>query len=339
MVLAVKVKKKETEKVKEFLVKNNLLNNSYLIGKEGKHIFLPVKEKNSKLKKYQVVEKRLKKIKKNKTIAEMLKNKLSSEELNLLPRTFEEIGDILIIELAEELKKKKKMIGQFFLKKHKQAATVLMKKEEHKGRYRLRKLEWLAGEKKKETIHRENGVLLKLDVEKVYFSSKLGGERMRIAELVKPDEEVLVMFSGCGPYPLTIARNSPVKEAVGVELNPVAHGYAVDNMTLNRLWGKVKFYRGDVRKVVPKLGRKFERVVMPLPKTGEEFLDLALNMVKKKGIVHYYAFLGEENMEKEIEKIKKICKKNKRKSQVVNWRKCGSFAPGVFRVVYDLKIE
>ena len=33
-----------------------------------------------------------------------------------------------------------------------------------------------------------------------------------------------------------------------------------------------------------------------------------------------------------------IPKDIKKKCKVLNWKKCGAFAPGVFRVVYDLKI-
>ena len=38
---------------------------------------------------------------------------------------------------------------------------------------------------------------------------------------------------------------------------------------------------GDVRDVVPKLKKKFDRILMPLPKSAEEFLDIALSASKK----------------------------------------------------------
>lgn len=337
MGLVVKVDLRDGEKIKKILIEKNLLDKNYGVLREGKFLFFPVKENSSALKKYKVIEKDLKKNKREKTIAEMLKNKLSSSELELLPRTFEEVGDILVLELEKGLEKKKKIIGEAYLKKYKQVKTVLKKKVEHSGEYRLRKLEWLAGEKKRETLYKENGVLLKINLEKVYFSSKLGNERLRVAKMVKPGEEVLVMFSGCAPYPLAIARNSLVKEVVGVELNPDGHRLGEENVKLNKLWGRVKLFEGDVRKVVPKLGRKFDRVVMPLPKTGIDFLDVALKVIDK-GIIHYYAFLGEDHFEDEKKKVLGICKKMGKKCKVLNYRKCGAFAPGVFRVVYDLQI-
>jgi len=336
MGLAVKVKLKDGEKVLKDLRERGFLDSDYKIEEEKGFLFIPVEER---VKKYKVVERKLKKIKKEKTVAEMLKNKLSEEKLNLLPRTFEEIGDILVLELPEKLKKKRKMIGEAFLKRYGQIKTVLMKKEEHTGEFRLRKLEWLAGEKKKETWYKENGVELKVHLEKAYFSTKLAGERLRIAELAMPGEEVLVMFSGVGVYPLVIARNSKAKEVVGVELNPYAHKLGEENVKKNKFWGKVKLYQGDARKVVPELGRKFDKVVMPLPKTGEQFLHVALDAVKKNGFIHYYAFLGEEFFESEAEKIKKICKENGKRCKIWQWQKCGSFAPGVFRIVYDVQVR
>ena len=147
------------------------------------------------------------------------------------------------------------------------------------------------------------------------------------------------MFSGLAPFPLVIAKNSGVKEAVGVELNPEGHRLGEENVKLNKLENKVKLLQGDVRKVVPRLRRKFDRVVMPLPKTGEEFLDVALKSVRDKGFVHLYGFLGEENFGSDKKRVVELCRKLGKKCKVVDFRKCGNFAPGVFRVVYDLKIS
>jgi tRNA (guanine37-N1)-methyltransferase len=339
MGLVVKAVLKDGEKVKKFLIEKDLLSGDYKIGREGKFIFLPIKKESNKLKKFKVIERKLKKIKKEKTIVEMLKGKLSSSELNLLPRTFEELGDVLVLELDKLLEKKRKIIGEVYLKRYKQIKTILKKKVEHAGEFRLRKLEWLAGEKKKETLYKENGVVLKVNLEKVYFSSKSAGERLRIATLVKPGEEVLVMFSGLAPFPLVIARKSGVKEVVGVELNPYGHKLGEENIKLNKLMGRVKLFKGDVRKIVPKLGRQFDRIVMPLPKTAEKFLDVALETVKEKGVIHYYTFLGEDDFEKEKKRLVGICKKLRKSCKVLDWRTCGAYAPGVFRVVYDLRIS
>jgi tRNA (guanine37-N1)-methyltransferase len=64
----------------------------------------------------------------------------------------------------------------------------------------------LAGKNTKEAVHGENGVQMKVNLEQTYFSAKSAHERLRIAQLVKPGEEILVMFSGVAPYPLVLAK-------------------------------------------------------------------------------------------------------------------------------------
>ena len=68
-----------------------------------------------------------------------------------------------------------KEIAETLLQLHKNIAAVLKKTKKYSGKFRLPKLKIIAGEKRKETEHKENNVRLKLNVEKVYFSSRLRG--------------------------------------------------------------------------------------------------------------------------------------------------------------------
>ena len=83
-----------------------------------------------------------------------------------------------------------------------------MKTGIHEGEYRTQKYECIAGIDKREAIYKENNVTLVLDVEKVYFSPRLSTERKRIYQQVVPGETILVMFSGCSPYPIVISKNT-----------------------------------------------------------------------------------------------------------------------------------
>ena len=74
---------------------------------------------------------------------------------------------------------------------------------------------------------------------------------------------MLVMFSGCAPYPIVIAKNAKPAEIAAVELNPVAYDYAVENVKLNKA-NNVTLFEGDVNEVVPILHKKFDRILMPL---------------------------------------------------------------------------
>jgi tRNA G37 N-methylase Trm5 len=89
---------------------------------------------------------------------------------------------------------------------------------------------------------------------------------------------------------------------------------------------------------VPKLKGKFDRIAMPLPKTGEEFLDIALKKIKPKGTIHLYAFLNEKDIKDHVKKIRQICKDLKFKIRIKKQVKCGQFSPGTFRMCFDLSI-
>lgn len=276
-------------------------------------------------------------MKKPTTLKEALKNKLTKKELEHLKTSFDIIGDIAIIEIPDKLVKKEKAVAEALLALHKNIHTVCKKAGIHKGVFRTQKLKILAGKKTKETIYRENNVRIKLNVEKVYFSPRLSTERKRIAEQVRKGEDVLVMFSGVAPYPSVISKNTEAKAIYGVEINRTAHNYALENIALNKT-NNIKLFLGDVKDIVPKLNKKFDRIVMPLPKGAENFLSTALSAAKKGAITHFYDFLHEDEFRKAEEKIKNACKKAKRKCKILKITKCGQFSPRKFRVCVDFRL-
>lgn len=245
---------------------------------------------------------------------------------------------MLFADFPKELVKKEKIIGKAILKNYHNIKAVMRKTKKYSGRFRTPKYRIIAGEKRKETTHKENNVFLTLDVEKVYFSPRMGTERKRICSLIQQGESVLVMFSGCAPYPLVIAKNSECGEVYGIEINPTAHKYALANIKKNKLENKIKLFCGDAQKIMPKLSRKFDRILMPLPKGGEDFLELALKYIRKNGLIHFYDFLKEENFNSAIDKIRNACNKSKKKFKALNISKCGEFGPGIFRICVDFKV-
>ena len=118
------------------------------------------------------------------SMTDLLKDKLSDEEIADLNSAYDVIGDVVIVEIPEELQIHKKEIGEALLGFTKRR-TIYMKKSKVKGVTRVRDLELLAGEDNPVTIHREHGTRLKLDVKKVYFSPRLATERKRVADLVR----------------------------------------------------------------------------------------------------------------------------------------------------------
>jgi len=264
-------------------------------------------------------------------LKEALKGKLTEKEIERVGKGFDVVGDIAVLEIDRLLKKKEKSVADALLKLNKSIKTVLKKESARKGVYRLQEYKYLAGERKTETIYKENKVIVKLDLKKTYFSPRLSNERLRISKLVKKNEDVLVMFSGIGIYCFVISKNSGAKEIYGVEINKDACRYAEENLKLNKA-KNVKLFCGDARNV--SFNKKFNRIIMPLPHEAETFLDLAKKLIKKNGIIHLYTFSKEDEFDLIKEKIKNYIKKFK----ILRIVKCGSYAARTYRVCVDLKV-
>jgi tRNA (guanine37-N1)-methyltransferase len=363
--LCIKVPLKDAEQLKKELIRRDLLDKNYAVKKDKEYIHFPVKKKFKN--RYEFRRKLLKKKNIQTNLKSSLTTKLKEKDLKFLRKSMDSVGNIAILEIPAELIKKEKLIAKEVLRINKNIKTVL-KKGRHEGVYRIQKLEHLTGKKTKETVYKENNVLLKLDVEKVYFSPRLSSERKRIMEMIKKranlgfadsekqksqisesktkgfgkrvfqkPEDVLVMFSGCAPYVCVIAKNTPAKSVYGIEINPIGHNYAIQNLLLNKLSNAFVFL-GDVKTVVPKLKMKFDRVIMPLPKSAEDYLDVAFKVSKKGAIIHFYDFQQEREFEKSVEKIKKACRAAKRGCKILGITKCGQSAPREFRICVDFEI-
>lgn len=335
----VKVSLKDAQKAKEFLIKKGYMDDGKLVIKDKDNIYFPVNKKY-KLKKFELVDKKFNtKDKKIRNLKEAVEGNLTKKEKDFLRTAYDIVGEVAILEIEKELEKKEKFLAEAVMKINPRIKTVLKKVGGHIGVFRKQKMKLLAGKDTREAVQKENGINIKVNVETVYFSARLSSERKRIAEQIKKEEKVLVMFSGAAPYVCVIAKNTKAKEIVGVEINPEGHMYGLENLKLNKI-DNAKLYVGDVKKVVPKLDEKFDRIIMPLPKTADEFLDCALSVSKKGTIIHFYDFIEEKNIpEESVKKIQSACKNKKMKCRILDCVKCGQNSPRSFRVCVDFKIE
>ncbi len=269
-------------------------------------------------------------------LKKFLMNKAKKEHIQLLRRSFEIIGDVMIIDLPEELEYLEKDIVDYVKEKHKHVKTILKKSGEVRGEFRVAKYKKIFGGET-ETIAKEHGCRFKVDPSKVYYTVKLSGERERIARLVRSGERVLVMFAGVGPYPIVIARLAKPSEVVGIEINPEAVKYFQENVRMNKVEGVVRIYQGDVRDVVPRLKGSFDRIVMPAPYNADQFIDLALLKIKDGGWMHIYTFAGEEEIDEKARMIERRFLSHGFKAEIGFVRECGNFAPRVNRYVFDVR--
>lgn len=340
---------KKAQAIKEFLLKNNLLNRDATFEKDDESISFPILRaedtaEDALKRKFPFIriEKRDLIVKsqhaKKGTLKEALAKQLSSQELARLRRAYDVVGAIAILEIPPELEAKEGLLAQSILHSHKNIKTVLRKAGAHAGKFRAQPMKFLAGLDTRETMHVESGVRLKLDVEKVYYSVRMGTERLRIAQEVAPSESVLVMFSGCGPYALVLAKKSKARKIVGIEMNPIAHQYAQENLQLNKV-KNVEFFQGDVRKILAGMHEKFDRIIMPLPKSAGEFLDSALAVAKKGTVIHLYDFLKEGEFQEAHKKILTTCARGGFSCRILRIVKCGQHAPRTFRICVDFVVE
>jgi len=232
---------------------------------------------------------------------------LSQEDLANIYSSYDIIGDIAIIRLTETSRPHSKAIAQAIMNVYKNVKSVFAQTSPVSGDYRVRKLEFIAGENKTCTIHKESECVFSVDLEKCYFSPRLFFERKRIAEQVKSGEIVVNMFSGVGCFSIIIGKHSNVEKIYSIDINPVAVQIMRENIRMNRLFEKVVPILGDAKDVIEKrLRRVADRVLMPLPEKAYEYLPYALSALKETGgWIHYYDFEHARKNENPIEKTKK----------------------------------
>ena len=134
-------------------------------------------------------------------------------------------------------------------------------------------------------VHRENGILYKLDVAKAMFSKGNLLERGRLAKLVRPGEVVVDMFAGIGYFALPIAKAQPTARLYCIEKSPVAASYLEENVQANRI-RNVAVLQSDCMEV--KIPEKAGRVLMGYFPGTEKFLPKAIRFLGSEGWVHYH---------------------------------------------------
>lgn len=255
-------------------------------------------------------------------------------------RAFDFYGNIALVKFPHGTKQaEKKKFANNLLKTNKTVKTVLEKSGKFSGRLRKLKTNYLAGEKNKEVLYKENGCVFRFNIDDTYFSPRLSNERKEISSKVKKNDAVLVMFAGVGPFSIVIGKNSNTKNIYSNEINRKANKYAELNIELNKLKNKVELVSGDIKKVAKKIkGNKFDVIVMPRPQLKETFLQEAFRLSKKGTRIYYYDFSKLDEMNKIKEKVLIEAKKAKKKIKILKIKSAGEIAPYRVRVRVDLKV-
>lgn len=223
-------------------------------------------------------------------LKQVLSSLLTQEETAQVYSAFDQIGDIVIIKIPDGLMPKKKLIADAIVANVKTAKAVFAQVSAVKGDFRVRELEFIAGENRTVTEYKEHACRFRVDVARAYFSPRLSTERLRIAEMVGNDETIINMFAGVGTYSVVIARMNKTCRVYSIDSNSAASELDKINAQLNKVQDRVFSICGDAAEVIKgKLAGQANRVLMPLPERAKEFVDSAVLALKEKGIVHYFA--------------------------------------------------
>jgi tRNA wybutosine-synthesizing protein 2 len=276
-------------------------------------------------------------------LRERLEDKLAEKELELLPRGYQIVGKILLIKLRPELLKYKKIIGSSILDIFPYIHTVCLLKEIKKIT-RKPDVEIIAGCKmhrppSTQTLHKEHGCQFLLDVSEIMWSKGNKEERIRLTKLVKPKEVVVDMFSGIGYFVIFIAKYCNPKKIYAIDINPKAIEYLRKNVWLNNVEDKIEILQGDCRKFANLLENTADRIIMGYLFDTEKFLPYALKISKKNAVIHFHRIIKQEEIEKTKEKIVDIGNINKCKIKILRTIEVKSYAPKIWHIVFDLKVD
>lgn len=273
-------------------------------------------------------------------LVDALEGKMPPEDLALLPRAYDLIGEIAILEIPDEITSYSGLIGEAFHKIHSNFKTVLAKRGAISGTTRVREYTFLAGENRTKTIHTEYGCRLAVDVAKAYFSPRLLEEHNRIAQLVKSGEIIVDMFCGVGPFAIHIAKRTDAR-IIAIDINKSAIDLLCESIEINKLVGTILPVVADARDYIHTNELSADRVIMNHPSGASEFVGEACSILKLGGIMHYYDFIGGDTPEDSLkEKIVGLVEKQNRKVKKINLiRRVRDSAPHEFQMVADVIIQ
>ena len=322
------------EPVRRILRARHLLRDDVTPLKEKTSVYFPIKDSAEDLPAYEVVTKSFKvRPKKPHSYKELLT--LPKNLRDILPTSYDTVGEIILIKLPEALLKYRTQIGNALLRTHPNIQTVCHI-DAVSGELRTRTIEIIAGRNQTITSHREYGLALTVDVATTYFSPRLATERKRIAGLVKPGETVVDMFAGVAPFSIMIARFAKPRMVYAIDKNEEAITFARQNIKQNHVLENVELIQGDATEVLKFIPAKADRIIMNLPFSAHLFFSAALSIAAPVCIVHYYDILQQEEIEKRITALKKIATEQGYAITDITLHKIKSYSPREFYIGLDI---
>ena len=333
MVLCIRVPKHMAETARQRLISSGLLNVSAKIRTDDDSVLIPILAEM--FGDYDVIDADLEPAEHKETDYRNVAD-IPEELKELLPNSYDVIGDIAILRFPDELIPHASAAGDALLRTSSSLRAVMMDLGV-KGELRVRDIRMIAGSGTYETEHKEFGVSMYVDPSKVYFNPRLSTERMRIASLVKDGETVIDMFAGAAPFPLVIAKHSRPSVIYSIDLNKDAVELMERNIKLNRASNIIPMC-GDARNVIKKLPSA-DRIIMNLPQTADEFLGDALSDLKNGGTIHLHKIMERSTSGEAVSKMIAEMKEKGHDIRIERTAELKTYSPTMSVYVLDIVKE
>ncbi|MFC6731322.1 MULTISPECIES: class I SAM-dependent methyltransferase family protein [unclassified Haladaptatus] len=252
-------------------------------------------------------------------------------ELDSAPTSWAVVGSVVLVKLPDDCPRPKE-VGEALLSLHGEAETVVSRggisgaRREPTGTV-------IAGSGDTETVHTEHGTKYAVDLSQVMFSPGNQAERVRMGEVVEPDERVFDMFAGIGYFTLPMARAGA--HVTATEINPTSFKFLAENAQLNDVTDRVDAILADCRDVEISA----DRVVMGYYE-AHEYLDAALAALEPGGVLHIHETTPETLLwDRPIDRLTAAAARADRAVEILDRRKVKSHSEGVWHVVVDAKID
>jgi len=324
----IKVERSNGEKFRKALVELGAFDRRHKIFSDESHVYLPVLQIDDAL------ETRLGQI------AQFERVEIEFEEEEHIPGpeellgfrpSFEVVGDIALVEDSEAEK-----VAYALMSLSKSIRTVIAPISEVEGEFRTRRFRHVAGDIRTVTTHKEHGLRYRVDLERAYFTPRLGTERLRVAGQIRAGDVVLDMFAGVGPFALLMGKKGA--KVIAMDKNPIAVKYLRENARLNKV-ENIEILEGDASLLALAYENLADHVVMNLPHSASQFLKPAITAAKSGGVVHYYCIAPEEDLYKDEDLIEKTAEQMDASVEVLYKGMVRSYAPHRHNVVIDFRVQ
>ncbi len=274
-------------------------------------------------------------------LIDKLKLKGVEFDYDLLPKGFQRVGHLIILNLREELADYYSYIGKCVVELFSGVDVVCVKTGEIVGEFRRPQLKVIFGSGDLKVENYENGVWFCYDAGKIMFAKGNVNERGRLARIVSDGEVIVDMFIGIGYFSLPIAKKNKSVKIYGIDKNEDSVFWLKRSILKNKI-NNIEVFRGDSREVVLELIEKgvvADRVLMGYLPPPEQFVGAALSILRDGGVVHYDALIRVEHVKEDLEKVKELFEREEGvRAEIINPQRVKSYGPKVDHYVVDLRI-